>query len=69
VEDSGPGVPTNERERVFERYRRGTTSRDVDGTGIGLYMSRGIVELHGGSMRIEESPLGGADFVVALPAA
>jgi signal transduction histidine kinase len=69
VEDSGSGVPKAEQAAVFEQYRRGTTSGGGDGSGIGLYISRGIVELHGGSMRIEESPLGGADFVVALPAA
>ncbi|MGH2610193.1 MAG: sensor histidine kinase, partial [Tepidiformaceae bacterium] len=68
VEDSGPGVPSAEQDAVFERYRRGSTSRGRDGSGIGLYISKGIVEMHGGSMRIEESPLGGADFVVALPA-
>ncbi|MEX0781061.1 MAG: ATP-binding protein [Dehalococcoidia bacterium] len=67
VEDSGPGVPSAEREAVFERYQRGTTSGERDGTGIGLFMSRGIVEMHGGSIRIESSPLGGADFVVVLP--
>jgi signal transduction histidine kinase len=67
VEDSGPGIPSNERESVFERYTRGTTAQGRDGTGIGLYVSKGIVELHGGSIRVESSPLGGADFVVALP--
>jgi signal transduction histidine kinase len=69
VEDSGSGVPEAEHEAVFEQYRRGTTARGRDGSGIGLYISKGIVELHGGSMRIEQSPLGGADFVVALPTA
>jgi signal transduction histidine kinase len=68
VEDSGPGVPAQEREAVFERYHRGSTSLGRDGTGIGLYISKGIVELHGGSIHIERSPLGGADFIVDLPA-
>src|SRR5690606_29340024 len=67
IEDSGPGIPPTEREKIFERFRRGTTSRGQDGTGIGLYISKGIVQLHGGSLDIGTSPLGGADFVVTLP--
>ncbi len=69
VEDSGSGIPALEKDAIFEQYRRGTTTQGRDGSGIGLYISKGIVERHGGSMRIEESPLGGADFVVTLPTA
>jgi signal transduction histidine kinase len=69
VEDSGPGVPANEREAVFERFNRGSTSEGhSQGAGIGLYISRGVVELHGGTLTVGQSPLGGADFVVRLPA-
>ncbi|MGH7751381.1 MAG: sensor histidine kinase, partial [Gemmatimonadales bacterium] len=67
VEDSGTGVPAEEQEVVFERYHRGSTAEGRDGAGLGLYMSKGIVEMHRGSIRIGRSALGGAEFVVVLP--
>jgi signal transduction histidine kinase len=67
VEDGGPGVPADERSGIFDRFQRGSTAEGTDGTGIGLYLSRGIVELHGGRLEVGESDLGGADFTVALP--
>ncbi|MGE5596112.1 MAG: ATP-binding protein [Hyphomicrobiales bacterium] len=66
VEDAGNGVPGAEREMVFQQFQRGSTSKGP-GAGIGLYISRGIVELHGGSLEVHQSKLGGADFVVRLP--
>jgi signal transduction histidine kinase len=69
VEDAGPGIPPDERAGVFEQFHRGTTSAGREGTGIGLYMCRGIVELHGGKLEIDDSPLGGSDFVCRMPAA
>ncbi len=69
VEDAGPGIPSDERAGIFEQFHRGTTSAGREGTGIGLYMCRGIVELHGGKLEINDSPLGGSDFVCRMPAA
>lgn len=69
VEDAGPGIPHGEREGIFEQFQRGTTSTGREGTGIGLYMCRGIVELHGGKLDVGDSPLGGSDFVCRMPAA
>ncbi len=71
VEDDGPGVPPEERQKVFERFSRlqEGRSRDAGGTGLGLALTRRIVEAHGGKIFIETSPLGGASFVVELPAA
>jgi signal transduction histidine kinase len=71
VDDDGPGVPEGERERVFERFTRleEARSRDAGGVGLGLALVRRVVERHGGTARILESPLGGARVEVRLPAA
>ena len=63
VDDNGPGVPEAQRERVFEPYH---TTR-AQGTGLGLAIVKKIILDHGGEVRVESSPLGGARFVVALP--
>ncbi len=72
VADSGPGIPEEMRERVFERFVRGQSSSDTagsNGTGLGLAMVRAIAASHGGTVRAERSePLGGARLVVVLPA-
>jgi signal transduction histidine kinase len=69
VEDDGPGVPPEQRELVFERFHRTQAARDRDsgGSGLGLGISRAIVERHGGRIRIEEAKLGGARAVFELP--
>ncbi|MBZ4411837.1 response regulator [Myxococcus sp. XM-1-1-1] len=69
VEDSGPGVPAEHRESIFERFRQGdaATTRDTGGTGLGLAIARDFVALHEGRIWAEERPGGGARFVVELP--
>jgi signal transduction histidine kinase len=69
VHDSGPGVPRDQRERIFEPFRQadGGSARRHGGTGLGLAIVSDLVELHGGSVWVEDSPLGGAAFVVELP--
>jgi signal transduction histidine kinase len=69
VEDSGPGVSAELREVIFERFRQGEggTTREFGGTGLGLAIARDFVTLHGGRIRAEERPGGGARFVVELP--
>jgi two-component system OmpR family sensor kinase len=70
VEDDGPGVPQAERERIFEPFYRLDRSRDraTGGFGLGLSIARKAVEAHGGTIRIDDAPAGGAKVVIVLPA-
>jgi signal transduction histidine kinase len=67
VQDRGPGVPANQRERIFEPFYRlpGASERE-GGVGLGLALVKSISERHGGSVRCEERPGGGACFIVEL---
>lgn len=65
VEDHGPGIPETLREKVFEPFFQSSPSNA--GGGLGLSICRGIVEAHGGSIRIDETPGGGATLTVVLP--
>lgn len=64
IADRGPGIPREERERVFEPFVRGEGSA---GTGLGLAIARAIVEAHGGTIRATDEPGGGAAIVIELP--
>jgi signal transduction histidine kinase/DNA-binding response OmpR family regulator len=69
VRDTGPGIPTEEQERVFEAfYRMGNTDKKAEGTGLGLAITRRLVELHGGKLGIESKPGTGSCFFFTLPA-
>ena len=70
VDDDGPGIPAEERERIFDPFYRLDRSRDraTGGFGLGLSIAHKAVALHGGTLRVESSPLGGARFVLRLPA-
>ena len=70
VDDDGPGIPEADRERVFDRFTRLDEGRDRDGggAGLGLAMVRAIVERHRGTVTVDSGALGGARFVVRLPA-
>lgn len=69
VRDHGPGIHGEDRERVFERFYRTDTSRsrETGGTGLGLSIVAAIIEQHDGRIHIEETPGGGATFVISLP--
>jgi PAS domain S-box-containing protein len=67
VRDHGPGIPRAERELVFEPFKRGSAAGKQAGTGIGLATVRKIARLYGGQVGIEETPGGGATFVVEFP--
>ena len=70
VHDRGPGVPVDQRERIFEPFYRlpGASERD-GGVGLGLALVKSISQRHGGSVRCESRPGGGASFIVELPIA
>ncbi len=67
--DDGPGIPAEERSRVFEPFWRGASARDrqVPGNGLGLSLVHRVITGHGGSVRIADRPGGGVRFVVDLP--
>jgi two-component system sensor histidine kinase GlrK len=71
VADSGPGVPLDERERIFEPFFQGATPQGglVRGTGIGLSVVQEFVLAHGGRVELVEGALPGAHFRVRLPLA
>jgi len=70
VDDDGPGIPLDDRERVFERFTRldDARARDAGGAGLGLAVVRSIAERHRGIAFVETSTLGGARAVLDLPA-
>jgi signal transduction histidine kinase len=65
VRDHGPGIPPEEAERLFERHARLT--HDGSGSGLGLYVSRGLAQAHGGDLVAEQPHGGGALLVLHLP--
>jgi two-component system sensor histidine kinase KdpD len=67
VEDDGPGIPAENRIRIFEPYVRGEGPAESAGLGIGLAICDRIVAAHGGSIGVEDGSLGGACFVFSLP--
>lgn len=69
IDDDGPGVPAAERARIFEHRARGGRSVTRPGCGIGLAIVRTIVERGGGNVRVDDSPLGGARFIIRFPTA
>jgi two-component system sensor histidine kinase KdpD len=69
VRDHGSGIPPDELEAVFERFYRGKqTQESVAGTGMGLSIARDIVRAHHGKLRVQNTPEGGAQFSLTLPA-
>ena len=64
VADEGDGIPEEVVKRIFTRFWRGSRR---DGTGLGLYIVKGLVEAHGGRVEVQRAPSGGAAFVVVLP--
>ena len=70
VDDSGPGIPQEERDRIFERFYQLDAARSQGrGSGLGLAISRHIIEAHNGQIWVESSDLGGARFCFTLLAA
>jgi signal transduction histidine kinase len=69
VDDDGPGIPEQQREQIFDAFKRLDASRDrgTGGFGLGLSITQRICQWHGGEIAVEDSPLGGARFVVRWP--
>ncbi|MGD9375676.1 MAG: ATP-binding protein [Anaerolineae bacterium] len=69
VADQGIGIPAEEQERIFDRFHRVDSSlrRDTEGTGLGLYLVKAIVEAHGGRVWVESAPGRGSIFMFTLP--
>ncbi len=68
VRDSGPGIPPEEQQRIFEAfYRLSQTDKTPEGTGLGLAITRRLVELHGGYLGLESQPGSGSCFYFTLP--
>jgi two-component system, OmpR family, sensor kinase len=68
VADDGPGVPSEDLERIFERFYQSDAARSGEGTGLGLSIARWIAQEHGGRVYAANNPQGGAAFTVELPA-
>lgn len=68
VEDRGPGVPLEERQRIFEEFRQGSQPAHANGLGLGLHIVRYYVEHQGGRVWVDDVPEGGARFSFSVPA-
>jgi signal transduction histidine kinase len=68
VRDQGPGIPLEHRPQIFDRFYQVEATPHNPGLGLGLFISREIVELHGGQLLAEFPPEGGSEFVVRLAA-
>jgi signal transduction histidine kinase len=69
IADTGPGVDDTERRTIFDKYCRGESARGAAGSGIGLYVSKQIVEAHGGRIGVDSVRGHGACFYFDLPLA
>ena len=69
VSDTGPGVPEEERAKIFQRFYRAPNARDKEGVGVGLYLTRQIAQGQGGYVKVDAAGEGGAVFSLFLPRA
>jgi signal transduction histidine kinase len=67
VRDRGIGIDRENQQRIFDRFERAVSSRHYGGLGMGLYITRQIVEAHGGTISVESAPREGSTFTVQLP--
>jgi signal transduction histidine kinase len=67
VADTGPGIPAEDSESIFEEFEQTTEGKQIGGTGLGLPLSRKLVELHGGRLWVESTPGKGSTFRFTLP--
>jgi signal transduction histidine kinase len=68
VSDTGVGIAPEDQEAIFEEFRQvGTADKKVEGTGLGLALSRKFIELHGGRIWVQSEPGAGSTFTFTLP--
>jgi len=67
VVDHGIGIRPEDRTRIFERFERAVSARHYGELGLGLWMTRQMLEAHQGAIRVEDTPGGGATFEILLP--
>jgi PAS domain S-box-containing protein len=67
VRDQGPGVPADDAARIFDKFYRGSNAEGLPGSGLGLYMARSVIEVHGGTLELTRQQQGGAQFRLWLP--
>ena len=69
VSDTGPGIPEDEHQHVFEKFRQldGSATREYQGTGLGLAITKELVSMLGGGISLTSTPDAGSTFVVTLP--
>ena len=67
IADHGIGIPAADLDRLFERYHRGSNVSGIVGTGVGLYLVKMVVDMHGGAVTVESKEGDGARFTIRLP--
>lgn len=69
IKDQGPGIDPEHHERIFQRFERVKATDNIGGLGLGLYISRQIIEAHNGKIYVESTPGQGSNFIIELPVA
>ncbi len=67
VRDEGPGIPPEDRARIFDRFARARTGEQVEGSGLGLAIVRAIAEAHQGTVEVSDAPGGGTTITIVVP--
>jgi signal transduction histidine kinase len=67
IADHGIGIPVADLDRLFERYHRGSNVSGIVGTGVGLYLVKMVVDMHGGAVAVESKEGEGSRFTIRLP--
>lgn len=67
IKDTGPGIPAEQQPQLFGKYQRLSPSAQTEGTGLGLFIAKSMIDAHGGMVRVESAPSQGATFIVSLP--
>jgi signal transduction histidine kinase len=67
VRDAGPGISIEDQKKIFDRFERAANAKNIRGLGLGLYISKQIVENHGGKIEVDSRPGNGSTFRVTLP--